>query len=93
MTGVLTTPAKIGVVNSSLWRSSPRVGRRREDIKSNAVARFSGMRRSPFKINLIFFTKKEEKKEKKEVVDSSYKRSRRCIRWEDGSSSSTFCGR
>lgn len=48
VTGVLTMPAKVWVVNSSSWRSSPRVGRRREDIKSNVFARFSGMRRSLF---------------------------------------------
>lgn len=65
MTGVLTTPAKVGVVN---LRSSPRVGRRRENIKSNAVTRFFENTTKPFLkinplLNLIFSTKKRKKKE------------------------------
>lgn len=67
MTGVLTTPAKVGVVN---LRSSPRVGRRRENIKSNAVTRFfREYDEAFFKINpllnLIFSSKKRKRKNKK----------------------------
>lgn len=64
------------MVNLSFRRSSPRVGRRRENIKSNAVARFSGMQRSLFLkinplLNLIFFTKKKEGRRKNKLLTAT----------------------